>query len=129
MIKAKCIILSVFIIMLMACAEGETEKLSYSATHAYGSTYALQFISKTDDVTVAFDLQRKEITVKGLKDKYVIKFSDVKSIIYKASGSHGMLVIQTLEKSHEMGIIDKVDFNVFADEMKSSIPSIKLESL
>jgi hypothetical protein len=129
MIKTKYLILSAFILTLMACAEGNSEKLSYSKTHSYGSTYALQFISKKDDVTVAFDLQRKEITVKGLEDKYLIKFSDVKSISYTANGASGMLAIQTSDKSNEIGIIDRVDFNVFAEEMKSSIPSLKLESL
>jgi hypothetical protein len=129
MIKAKCLILGAFIITLMACAESNTEKLHYSNTHSYGSTFALQFVSKTDDVSVAFNLQSKEISVKGFKQEYSIKFSDVTSINFQASGDEGMLVIQTLEKSNEIGIINKVDFNVFAKEMKSSIPSIKLESL
>lgn len=129
MIKTKYLILSGFIVALMACAEGQTEKLSYSKTHFYGSTYALQFISKKDDVTLAFDLQRKEITVKGLEDKYSVKFADVKSIRYTAIGASGMLAIQTSDESKEIGFIDRVDFNVFAKEMKSSIPSLKLESI
>ncbi|MFT4654366.1 MAG: hypothetical protein ACJA0G_001107 [Kangiellaceae bacterium] len=121
--------LGVFIIMLMACAQQNSEKPNYSKTHSYGSTYALQFISKTHDVTVAFDLQRKEITIKSLENEHLIKFSEVKSITFKATENKGMFIIKTLGNSNEIGMINRVDFNVFAEEMKSSIPSLKLAIL
>jgi hypothetical protein len=118
-----------FIVSLAACSEGLTDKLRYSTTHSYGSTYALQFISKNADLEVAFDFERREIVVKGLKGKYIIKFSEVTSIIFKANGASGMFIIQTSNKKHEISLIDKVDFNVFAEEMKSSLPDMKLEIL
>lgn len=129
MIKCKYLMLGVFIIMLMACAQQNSEKPNYSKTHSYGSTYALQFISKTHDVTVAFDLQRKEITIKSLENEHLIKFSEVKSITFKATENKGMFIIKTLGNSNEIGMINRVDFNVFAEEMKSSIPSLKLAIL
>ncbi len=129
LIKCKYLMLGVFIIMLMACAQQNSEKPNYSKTHSYGSTYALQFISKTHDVTVAFDLQRKEITIKSLENEHLIKFSEVKSITFKATENKGMFIIKTLGNSNEIGMINRVDFNVFAEEMKSSIPSLKLAIL
>ncbi len=129
LMKAKCLILSAFILILMACTDGRLEKPSYSNTHSYGSTYALQFISKTEDVTVAFDLQRKQIVIKGLENEFLIKFTDVKTISFIATQDKGMFIIQTLDESHKIGLMDRVDFNVFAEEMKSSIPSLKLESI
>lgn len=123
------VIFIAFVLSLMACSDGLTDKLRYSTTHSYGSTYALQFISKNEDLKVAFDFERREIVVKSLKDKYMIKMSQVSSIIFKANGASGMFIIQTPTKKHEIGLIDKVDFNVFAEEMKSSLPDMKLEFL
>lgn len=127
--KVRHLIVVLLVASLMACSDGLTDTLRYSTTHSYGSTYALQFISKNDDLKVAFDFERREITVKGLKDKYIVKFSEVRSIIFQANGASGKFIIQTTTKKNEIGLIDKVDFNVFADEMKSSLPDIKIEIL
>lgn len=127
--KLRYLIAAAFIVSLMSCSEGLTDKLRYSTTHSYGSTYALQFISKNEDLEVAFDFERRAILVKSLKDKYTINFSEVRSIIFKANGASGMFIIQTSNKKHAIGLIDKVDFNVFAEEMKSSLPNMKLEIL
>ena len=127
--KLRHVIFVAFILLLMACSDGLTEKLRYSSTHSYGSTYTLQFISKNEDLKVAFDFDRREIVVKGLKDKYIIKLAEVRSIIFKTNGTSGMFIIQTTNKKNEIGLIDKVDFNVFAEEMKSSLPDMKLEIL
>ncbi|MEH8019544.1 hypothetical protein MN202_20100 [Rheinheimera muenzenbergensis] len=102
------------------------DKLTYSRSYSYGSTYALQFVGKSDDVTVAFDGKGEEITVKGLRYKYLIRFSDVESISYKEMKEGGILVIQTSEKINEVGVIDKFNFDLFADEVKSRAFNLKL---
>lgn len=105
------------------------DNLVYQKTNSYGSIYALQFISESDDVTVAFDGISEEITVKGLKFKYLIKFSDVKSVTYKGSGAKGTLMIQTLEKVNEIGLIGELEFDAIAAEIKSRSFSLNLEKL
>lgn len=114
---------------LMACEVEYMDNLIFSKTRSYGSIYALQFISESDDVTVAIDGSNEEITVKGLKYKYLVKFSDVKSVTYKGNAGKGMLMIQTLEKTNEIGFIDELDFDVIAEEIKSRSFNLNLEKL
>lgn len=126
LIKTKSLVLYAFIMVLVACGEEHVDKLTYSRSYSYGSTYALQFVGKSDDITVAFDGKGEEITVKGLRYKYLIRFSDVESISYKEMENGGVLVIQTSEKINEVGVIDKFNFDLFADEVKSRAFNLKL---
>ena len=103
------------------------KKLTYKKEYSYGAIYALQFTSETDNVTVSFDSKGEEITVKGLKYKYLIKFSDVESVYYRENGNNGMFVIQTSGRINEIGTIDKVDFDAFAKEVKARSLNLRLE--
>ncbi|WP_157822920.1 MULTISPECIES: hypothetical protein [unclassified Shewanella] len=102
-------------------------ELIYKKEFSYGSIYALQFTSEIDKVTVSFDSKGEEITVKGLKYKYLIKFSDVESVSFKGNGTSGVFVIQTSGKVNEIGTIDKAAFDAFAKEIKARSLNLKLE--
>gem|GEM_PF-5810597 len=102
-------------------------ELIYEKELAYGSIYALQFTSDTDKVSISFDSKSEEVTVKGLKYKYLIKFSDVESVSFRGSGANGMFVIQTSGETNEIGIIDKAQFDAFAKEVNARSLNLKIE--
>lgn len=128
MIKIKHLVLSICIILMMACGqEGEMERLVYNKEYSDDVTYSIQFTSEIDRVTVSFNLKGKEIKVRGLKYKYLIKFNEIESISYRGIGTSGMFTIKTSRDANEIGIINEVDFDNVAKEMKTRSVDLRFQ--
>ncbi len=127
LIKINGLILIACIAMMTACGAEQMNELVYEKAYSVGSTYKLQFIGKIDKVTVSFDSKDETVTVRGLKYKYLIKFSDVESVSIVGNGDSGVFVIKTSRKINEIGTISKTDFDAFAKEVKTRSLNIRIE--
>ena len=103
------------------------ERLVYNKEYSDDVTYSIQFTSEIDRVTVSFNLKGKEIKVRGLKYKYLIKFNEIESISYRGIGTSGMFTIKTSRDANEIGIINEVDFDNVAKEMKTRSVDLRFQ--